>query len=148
MNKINKDSLYVIGGIAFVIILGLFLIFSWKSNPIDGSSIDSLGSFQPKSSGSTNNNDVEIILTPKQANGILEVIINANTHSVDLSQFDLNEITLLEYDGNEIKPSSAPKLSGHHVSGSLIFNIDKQINNFVIKIKGIPLDSERVFSWV
>ena len=149
MNKaINKEPWYVAGGIAFVIIFGVFLIFSWKSNSVDGSSIANTGSFQSKSSGSTNNNDVEIVLTPKQAaNGILEVIINANTHSVDLSQFDLTQIATLEYNGNKIKPNSAPKLSGHHVSGSLIFNIDKQINNFAIKIQGIPSENERIFSW-
>jgi len=149
MNKGNKkETLYILGGIVFIIILGIFLISSWKDNLLDGKSIANIGSFLPKSSGTTNNDDVEIVLTPKQVNnGILEVVVNTNTHSVDLSQFDLTQLATLEYNGNEVKPNSAPKLSGHHVSGSLNFKVDNAINKFTIKIQGIPMDKERTFVW-
>ncbi len=73
--------------------------------------------------------------------------INANTHSVELGNFDFREITTLEYDGKKINPGSAPKLSSHHGSGSLLFNVDGDVNGFTIRIKGVGLENERIFSW-
>ena len=105
------------------------------------------------STGSTENGDVSVILTPKgKTESKLAVEISINTHSVDLSQFNLKEITRLEYDGKMINPISAPSLQGHHVSGELVFQIDMNkdiniINDLVIKIIGIPQTNERIFKW-
>src|SRR3989344_5277009 len=135
--KINKEALYIFVGVVIVLTAGALLVFYWNnvgqsqnynngnSNLINPAS----GGFAAKSTGSTNPNDVEIVLTPKSvSNGILSVDINANTHSVELGDFDFMEITTLEYDGKKINPSSAQKLSSHHGSGSLLFNVDGNVN--------------------
>ncbi|MBI2650870.1 hypothetical protein HYX01_00155 [Candidatus Woesearchaeota archaeon] len=100
--------------------------------------------YETKSSES----DVTIDLTPKKfENGKLYIDISVNTHTVDLEQFDLTKIVKLEYDKTSLFPESAPKLSGHHNSGTLIFNAQKEIKKFKIIIKGIPGIEERQFEW-
>ncbi|HLC96170.1 MAG TPA: hypothetical protein VJH97_02520 [Candidatus Nanoarchaeia archaeon] len=103
---------------------------------------------QTISTGDTSPGGVSIDLTPTvQTDGKLRVELSANTHSVDLSQFDLKEITTLGYNEKTIKPVSAPALNGHHVSGDLIFEVGEDIKSFKITIQGIPLDMERIFEW-
>ncbi|NQV09013.1 hypothetical protein HQ529_04135 [Candidatus Woesearchaeota archaeon] len=98
--------------------------------------------------GSTENGEVSIELMPHEVeNNKLVVDIWVNTHSVDLSMFDLKEITTLEYNGKSVSPVSALGLGGHHVSGTLVFDVDDKIESFTIKIKGIPKVEERVFEW-
>ena len=64
--------------------------------------------FKTIATGSTQTNDVLIGLTPARIeNNRLEINFVANTHSVDLSQFDLMKITTLSYDNKQIKPISA-----------------------------------------
>ncbi|MBC8500770.1 MAG: hypothetical protein ISS25_00125 [Nanoarchaeota archaeon] len=104
--------------------------------------------FKLISSGSTDPGEVSVDLKPHEAkDGKLEVDISVNTHSVDLDQFDLKEITTLEFDGKSINPTSAMVLSGHHNSGTLVFDVGKDIDSFTIKIIGIPKVEERVFEW-
>ena len=104
--------------------------------------------YETKSTGSLEMGDVLIELTPIGIkNGKFEVQVTANTHSVDLSQFDLMQQTILQYDNKKAKPLSAPKLNGHHSSGTIIFDIKEGINNFKITITGIPNVEERVFEW-
>lgn len=101
-----------------------------------------------QSTGTTGTGDVQIDLTPHDFNnGILEVDMAVNTHSVDLSQFDLKEITTLTIDGQEFKPTEAPSLSGHHSGGTLVFNPQKEADSFTITITGIPQPQSRKFSW-
>ncbi len=104
--------------------------------------------YEAKSTGSLQTGDVLIELTPIGIkDGKFEVMLTANTHSVDLSQFDLMQQTILQYDNKEIKPISAPALSGHHTSGELVFNINKMPENFKIEIRSIPNVEERIFEW-
>lgn len=104
--------------------------------------------FKSIDSGSTGAGDVSIELTPLGvSNNQLKIEISTNTHSVSLGQFDLKEITTLEYNGKSIKPVSAPNLGGHHSSGELVFEVREEIDSFIIKIKGIPKVEERVFEW-
>lgn len=104
--------------------------------------------FKTFSTGSTDSGDVLIELTPKgMKSGKFEVDISLNTHSVDLGQFDLVKVTSLEYEGKAIKPVSAPELSGHHGSGTMVFDTGKEIKNFKVTIKGIPAVEERVSEW-
>jgi hypothetical protein len=104
--------------------------------------------FSTKSSGSTNSGDVSIELTPRlQDNNQLKVDISVNTHSVTLSDFDLMLLTELSYGDNTIRPISAQKLSGHHSSGTLIFEVESKLDDFEIKIRDIPKVKERVFRW-
>ncbi|HLC73005.1 MAG TPA: hypothetical protein VJH20_00040 [Candidatus Nanoarchaeia archaeon] len=80
---------------------------------------------------------VTIILSPKSYNnGELLVDVSVDTHSVDLSQFNLMEIITLEYDKNSIKSISAPNLQGHHTSGAVIFPVDTAPTNYKFIIEG------------
>ncbi len=104
--------------------------------------------FRTVSTGSTENGDVLIDLTPKEViNNKLIVNIGVNTHSIDLDQFDLVKITTLEFEGKTFNPVIAPKLSGHHSSGNLEFDVQDRISKFTIKIKGVPKVEERIFEW-
>ncbi len=97
--------------------------------------------------GSTNNGDVLIELTPVGITGnVFAVQIAANTHSVDLSQFDLANQTSIDTNGKTAKPVSAPSLQGHHASGTLQFNVEPT-DRFSITITGIPTVEERRYTW-
>ncbi len=104
--------------------------------------------FIPVSSGSMNPGDVLIELTPKYiAPKRLVVKFAMNTHSVDLSQFDLKKITTLTYNGKTFKPTDANRLRGHHSFGLIVFDLDNEPENFTITIEGIPSEDKREFTW-
>jgi len=104
--------------------------------------------FETVSTGSTGQDDVSVDLTPVGVvDGKLEVDMAVNTHSVDLSQFDLKKIITLEYAGKSVSPVSVPVLAGHHNNGKLAFDVGDNIDNFVIRIRGIPNVEDRVFAW-
>ena len=142
---------YVLYGLVILVVAALvysFAGFFWTPQTKVASQATNEAGFELKSSGTTSSGDVSIDLTPIEVgNDNLKVKISANTHSVDLSQFDLKEITTLEYNGKVIKPVSAPALSGHHNDGELVFNTKEKIDSFTIKIRGIPSVEERVFKW-
>lgn len=132
------------GLIAIVILGGVFALPRFLNDSSDISKTR----FRAISTGSTGDGDVSMELTPHSViDGILEVDIAVNTHSVDLTQFDLTRITRLEYNGKIVNPISAPRLSGHHSSGALKFKVEDKIEAFTIKISGIPKVRERVFAW-
>jgi hypothetical protein len=150
----KKENILLIGLLIIVVVGLVFTLkgFIGSNNPdnIDSSStrneisLESNSKFEKKISES----EVTVDLKPKELdNGKFYVDIGVNTHTVDLSQFDLMELTTLEINGRIIKPSSAPKLGGHHNSGTLIFDVDEELSSFKIKIKGIPEIEERVFEW-
>ncbi|PIN77954.1 hypothetical protein COV14_04860 [Candidatus Woesearchaeota archaeon CG10_big_fil_rev_8_21_14_0_10_33_12] len=96
----------------------------------------------------TSNGEVTIDLTPKGViSGNAVFSIDLNTHSIDMAQYDLKEITTLIINGQEYKPISAPALSGHHISGELVFAVDNLSESFTIIITGIPDVEEREFVW-
>lgn len=104
--------------------------------------------YEPKSTGSLGAGDVLIELTPLNIkDGKLNVKIDMNTHNIDLAQFDLKQITTLEYNGKSIEPVETPAIRGHHSSGILIFNVDNNIKYFTIKIENIPPIGDRIFEW-
>ncbi len=105
-------------------------------------------SFYTKTTGSLGSGDALIELTPSVVDkNRLVVKFRLNTHSVRLSQYDLTQITTLEYEGKEIKPVKASRLGGHHSSGTIIFNPGENISSFTIRIKGIPRIEERFYKW-
>lgn len=119
---------------------------SAKTSPITSQSADSKQKFDTKS----RNSKVSIELTPsKFENGELIVDFSINTHSVDLSQYDLKEIVVLDIDGETFKPVSAPKMSGHHNSGELVFNVPESLrsNAFKIIVSDLPNIDKRVLEW-
>ena len=104
--------------------------------------------YNPITTGTTSPGDVAIELKPTKITDTEIIIsISANTHSVDLQQFNLNNITILKYNDEEVIPVEAMQMSGHHSSGLIKFEIDDKIDNFRIIIKGIPKMTERVFEW-
>ena len=116
--------------------------------PAQGSGAALQSGFQTVTTGDTGQGNVEIALTPKaMVNGKLEVVLAANTHSVDLSPFDLKQIGQLDDGGKMLRPTSAPSLSGHHVSGTLVFEGVAEKQPFTIVITGIPAVERRVFAW-
>ncbi len=157
MKKNNeKYFLYGLFGLVIILLIFVFSGFTFDTNKTTGKTINSQNSienddgsnFKLITSGSTSSGEVAVDLKPhKVRNGQLQVDIGVNTHSVSLEGFDLKEITTLEFDGRSIKPISAPLLSGHHNSGTLIFDVGEEIESFTIKIIGIPKIEERVFTW-
>ncbi|MBI3027354.1 hypothetical protein HYY70_04520 [Candidatus Woesearchaeota archaeon] len=147
MDKSNM-IVYTILGVALIIAVYTLLTFVKSGDePALGSDYFS-NKFKSITTGGTENGDISVELTPKGVNnGILEVAISINTHSAELSQFDLKQIATLEYNGKSIKPSSAPQLSGHHASGDLLFKVNDDIEKFVITIIGMPKTEKRVFEW-
>lgn len=105
-------------------------------------------SFDTITTGSTGSGDALIELTPAVIEkDRLVVEFRINTHSVKLSQYDLREITTLEYDGKVLRPVKAGRIGGHHSSGSIVFDTDGTLNSFTIRIKGIPRNGDRVYVW-
>nr|MBI4156611.1 hypothetical protein [Candidatus Woesearchaeota archaeon] len=96
----------------------------------------------------TSSSSVTIDLTPKEFDGNnFYLDIGVNTHTIDLSPFDLKKSVTLELNGKYVNPVSAPTLSGHHNSGILTFKIDNLPKKIMIKIKDIPDIPERKFEW-
>jgi len=140
----------VVGGLIFS--LSSFFTKSNQNSIIKTSSVK-VDTNQPTTTSSkfptrVSDSEVTIDLTPQEfKDGKLYVSIGVNTHTTDLSPFDLKQLTTLEYDSLAIKPTSVPQLSGHHNSGTLIFDVGKELTQFRIKIKGIPTIQERIFEW-
>ena len=147
----DKNDIAVYLVLFFAVIIGIYVVYGFINEP-SGSQINTQTVLQQKyntiSTGTTDSGDVSVDLTPRGVvNGQFQVDFEINTHSVELSQYDLAKITALEYNGKKINPMNAPKLEGHHSSGTLTFNFEEDLNNFKITMKGIPNVEERVFEW-
>ena|SRR3990167_1725145 len=105
--------------------------------------------FETKSTGSFEDGDVSIDITPTQiGEGKLEFSILVNTHSVNLEPYNLKEITTLEINGKKIKPDSVPILGSHHSGGLLIFKTNEEIiGEYSLVIEGIPKMDKIIFTW-
>lgn len=144
--KENNRFRYIIG-IALIIFL-FFTIQSYLPNKQIEREHDLINDFLPIQTGTTEDGDVSIELKPIEVSEkLIRLELSANTHSVDLSPFNLNEIIILTSNGKEFNPTSAPQLNGHHASGELIFKGEFDPEKFTIIIKDIPLINERIFSW-
>jgi uncharacterized protein (DUF58 family) len=103
--------------------------------------------FEPRQTGSMRSGDVTIELRPELKEGNLIVKFAANTHTENLSGFDLAESAVLEYAGKRVSPSRADRLRGHHAFGKMEFEVAGPLRDFRIVITGIPAAQERVFTW-
>jgi|SRR3989338_6414745 len=143
-----KSKALLFLALAAIIISGCTSGYSGQKPAKEAAEVAQKAELRTVSTGSTQTGDVLIELTPKYiGSNKLAVDFSANTHSVDLTPFDLMMITALEHNGNVLKPESAPSLSGHHGSGTLVFDTGKELKTFKITIKGIPAVEERVFEW-
>ena len=142
----NNILIYSVG-----VILVFFLFFTVKSYLPTGQleeEHNQISGFPPILTGTTEDGDVAIELKPLEVSkSLIRIEISANTHSVDLSPFNLKEIIALTSNGKEFNPVSAPQLSGHHAAGELIFEGDFNSKSFSVIIKNIPSVNERIFSW-
>lgn len=103
--------------------------------------------YKPLSTGTTENGDVRITLTPTITGNAVSVDISANTHSVDLSEYDLKESMKLETEEGTVAPSSASQLGGHHSSGTALFEVASRPETLKIYIEGVPQEAERAYEW-
>lgn len=145
MEKIDL-AVYLI--LAAIIVIGAYVMYGFATDNAAASPVQAAGPLNTITTGSTDSEDVAIELTPVKIDDkslVLEIALN--THSVELSQFDLRQITVLEYDGKTAYPAEAPEIEGHHSSGSIVFNADGELKDFKVTIKGIPKVEERVYKW-
>jgi len=100
------------------------------------------------STGSTGSGDMSMEITPiRYSNGRLEVKYSSSTHSVSLDKYDLMELSTLEVDGKVYRPVKTDRMSGHHASGRIIFEVPEKPDGFRIVIRDIPRVNERLFDW-
>src|SRR3989344_3153152 len=125
----NKQKWIIPLTAAGIVILFMIIFFVFSGG--GGNKLN----YETKTSGG----EVVIDLTPNEYKyGKLYVGINVNTHTVDLEQFNLKQLTTLNYSGTSIRPEQAPELKGHHNSGVLVFNVGKEVKGFSIIIMGVP----------
>ena len=140
-------DLFVYLVLAAVIGIGIYTIYSFMIEKPAGSEFQA-SSLNIISKGSTDSGDVEIDLTPIKIDGKdLVFSIAINTHSVELSEFDLKKITTLKYNGKTAYPIEAPQIEGHHASGNIVFSVDENLKYFEVVIKGISKIKERIYKW-
>jgi hypothetical protein len=127
-------------------VLGLALVALIGQLAVDRP--ESPGSFERFETGGMGPDNVVIGLKPeKMEGGVLAVRFWADTHTVDLSRYDLKKAVVLEYDGKRIAPMKADGLKEHHSSGRIEFPIAGDPGGFRIIIEGIPAEQERIYTW-
>lgn len=148
LKKINMFLLSVSAGIALVFATAP-LMGIWPDGPTVVIAREMGGqSFKTKATGSLDEGDVEIRLTPFIDDDRLIVKIAMDTHSVELGRFDLKKIITLENEGVTMKPIEAKRPIGHHSYGKVTFEAGDYLGGFTIRIKGMPPDNqERVYVW-
>lgn len=138
---VNRDMLLVA---LIVLFTGGVLVYSLLSYA--GSTLLSGTDVSLSSSESIPQGDVTIdVQLLSQENNQISFSIALNTHSVDLSQFDLQELVTLEYGGTVIEPLSVPRLSGHHASGTIRFTMPNEAKAVLVRVRGVPQEMEREF---
>ena len=125
--------------ITVLLVLGLFISLFFVLGNKPAKSYDT----------KTSQGEATIDITPKIIeNGKFVFSIALNTHSVSLENYNLMELTTLNYNGKSVKPISALKLAGHHNNGEISFDVgNDKPENFKITINSIPDIEERVFEW-
>ena len=108
----------------------------------------SLKHLEAVSTGSMDADGVVVDIQPLEfKDEKLTVRFKANTHTGNLTDYDLGELTALHFDGRTLKPSSAERLSGHHSAAIVEFEIGSMPEAFSITVAGIGNVKERVFEW-
>ncbi|MEM3126608.1 MAG: hypothetical protein QW331_00870 [Candidatus Woesearchaeota archaeon] len=92
---------------------------------------------------------VTIDLEPVGCNeNIMSFDFSMDTHTVDLSEIDLQAQTELIINGKTYRPMEKISLAGHHNSGQLKFKInDPPPTRFSVVIKNVSDVEERTFEW-
>ena len=97
----------------------------------------------------TSEGSVTIDLTPKNFDGNnFYVDVGLNTHTLDLSNFDLNTNSKSEFFLTvSFDSSHNATITINNVSGTLVFVVNEMPKNFAIAINGIPDLPIRRFEW-
>lgn len=138
---VNRDVLFM--GVIVLLAGGVLVygILSYAGSPLFSRSDASLSS-----SGSISEGDVTVdVQLLSKENGQILFSIAFNTHSVDLSQFDLQELITLEYGSSVLQPLAVPQLSGHHASGTVRFAMLEPAKDVIVRVRGIPQEIDREF---
>ena len=145
----NINNLILYGILALVVVALLYSLSGMLPTQViqQSNAQAAVPSAAPDSieTGTTDTGDVAIALTPASLQP-LTFDLAVNTHSVDLSPFDLKELVSLQYNNNLYKPSSAPSLTAHHSSGTIMIDVSVE-KPFTIEIVGIPKVEERIYTW-
>ena len=142
----KKENLIIPGIVVGVLVVFFFLMYFTKDKLGSGNNVE----IDKKDNLETKTSEGQVVIDLKPLgvkDGKFLFDINVNTHTISLEQYDLRKLITLEFDGNKLNPSSAPKLTEHHNSGVLTFNIDKNPTAFKIIIRDIPDVKERMFEW-
>lgn len=154
----KKERLFLVAIVVLVLSVAALLVYqnlralptaaTATSTPLQNTRSQSTEETSAFATKSSNGGEVSIDITPKGIqNGVAVFAIGVNTHTVDLSPFDLKKLTILVIDGEKFSPLLAPVLTGHHNQGELTFAVASLPETFTITIQGIPENQERVFSW-
>ena len=147
--KVKRKHLpFITVGVLLVIVIIFFSVLVARSSSVVSTpSSATTKTYESITTGTTGSGDVEITLTPSYSKGKLVVSMVVNTHSVDLSIYNLARISALSVNGATILPTSAPTLTGHHNQGTIIYSLKTVPNSFTITMNGIPKVSTRTYSW-
>lgn len=91
-------------------------------------------------------------VAPKQENDKKNAFrLTLNTHSVDLGEYDLEEVSFIQFDDQKATNDGVWKFSGssHHYKGTISFKqpVPDGTKTIRLLIKGIDGVEERVFEW-
>jgi hypothetical protein len=133
---------YVVLSVSILALLFAIYTIAFPTQQTSTTNPTQTSTYDPITTGTTNQGDVEITLQPQKGEK-LTISMSANTHSIDLSKYNLAELVTL----NDLqKPIQSPTLSGHHAQGQLVFE-KPETPTLTVKIKGIPQQQERVYTW-
>jgi hypothetical protein len=100
------------------------------------------------STGTMTDGGVKMELEPASfENGIFRVKFYANTHKVNLGQYNMMELMHLEYADVGYRPVSMNRMRGHHAGGEIEFRVPEVPDLFRIVVRGLPDLEERIFEW-
>jgi len=98
--------------------------------------------------GNMNSGGVRMDMKPVSfKDGKLKVKFSANTHTGSLGDYDLMELSTLEFGDKSFRPVKADRMRGHHAGGMLVFEVSELPEHFNIIVEGIRNRGRRVFEY-
>ena len=97
--------------------------------------------------GKMKDGGVKLQLEPHSfENGVFRVKFFANTHSINLGDYDLMELMHLEFENVGYRPVSMDRMRGHHAGGEIRFRGPDVPEHFQIIVRGLPNMENRVLN--
>ena len=146
----KKAIPYLFGLAAFPYLLVLTIVFALYASFAGGNSLFGNKLTRINKQGAV---DVSVIyLEPQERkNSKISFLLKINTHSVDLSRYNFENISFLQFDDHDPIPYGIFDFTGspHHFKGILTFeqklpaNVER-LRLFIRNLDGVP---ERAFEW-